>query len=181
MPFCASVLSCALLLSGCAQPEGDYGFRMLEVQIRPAYQSLATRCTQELSLSSEAVETLEHGVPLVVQLDMELRNSMTLTLLADQAERFEIRYLPLTRTYRLTRLDDGSRQDFPRLRHALGALSSLDLDFATGPLAPGLYEFRVRTRIDETRLPSPMRLPALFSGQWRHDSQWSTWPFEISA
>jgi len=181
MRSCASIASAVLLLAGCVQSSGDYGFRILDVQIRPAYQRLSTRYTQELTLSGEAVEALEHGVPLTVQLDMELRDSQTLTLLADQTRRFEIRYLPLTQTYRLSGLDDGSQQDFPRLRHALGDLSRLDLDFSTGPLAPGLYEFRVRTRIDERRLPAPMRLPARFSAQWQHDSEWTTWPFEISA
>lgn len=177
----ASALSCTLLLAACVQATGDYGFRILEVQIRPGYQRLTTRYTQELALSQEAIEALEHGVPLTVQLDMELRESLTLTLLANQTRRFEIRYLPLTQTYRLAGLDDGSRQDFPRLRHALGALGRLDLEFASGPLAPGQYEFRARTRIDERRLPAPMRLPAQFSAQWQHDSEWTTWPFEINA
>jgi hypothetical protein len=181
MRRCTSWLSLALLIGGCVQGSGDYGFRILEVQIRPGYQRLSTRYTQELSLSAEAVEALEHGVPLTLQLDMELRESHTLTLLADESRRYQIRYLPLTQTYRLNSLADGSQQDFPRLRHALGVLSRLDLDFATGPLAPGHYEFRVRTRLDERRLPAPMRLPARFSDQWQHDSEWSTWPFEINA
>jgi hypothetical protein len=178
---CASLLSCALLVSACTQADGDYGFRIQQVHIQPAYQGLATRYEQELSLSGEAEEALEHGVPLTVQIDMELRDSLTLTLLTDHSQRFEIRYLPLSQHYRLTGLDDGSERTFPRLRHALGALGRLELDFSTGPLAPGAYEFRVRTRIDNSRLPAPMQLPARFSSQWQHDSEWSTWPFEINA
>ena len=44
-----------------------------------------------------------------------------------------------------------------------------------------LDKLRTRLRLDESRLPAPMRLPTWFSAQWQHDSEWSTWPFEISA
>ncbi len=40
----------------------------------------------------------------------------------------------------------------------------------------GAYELRTRVILDESRLPTPMQLPALFSSQWQHNSEWSTWP-----
>ena len=35
--------------------------------------------------------------------------------------------------------------------------------------------------IDTRGLPAPMRLPALLSAGWQHQSEWSAWPFEITA
>jgi hypothetical protein len=112
---------------------------------------------------------------------MELRDSMTLTLLADHSRLYEIRFHPLIQSYELSGPGIESGRNFPRLRHVMNELSSLSFEFKTGPLAPGRYEFRTRTRLDNARLPAPMHLPALFSTDWQHDSEWSTWPFEINA
>jgi len=170
-----------VLLSACAQPADGYGFRILTVDIKPGYQKIATRYQQQLSLSREAARALENGVPLTIQMDMELRDSMTLTLLADDSRRYEIRFKPLSQHYELTGPGQDDIRTFPRLRHVMSELASMNLDFRTGPLAPGNYEFRTRTRLENASLPAPMHLPALFSPDWQHDSEWTTWPFEISA
>jgi hypothetical protein len=170
-----------MLLSACTKPGDDYGFSISGVEISPGYQKITTRYQQELSLSREAVNALENGVALTVQLELELRDSMTLTLLSDEIRRYEIRFLPLHQRYQLTGPGDSGSRTFPRLRHVLAELADLRFDFRTGPLAPGRYEFRARTRLDNAGLPAPMHLPALFSPDWKHDSEWSTWPFEINA
>ena len=169
-----------MALTGCERTQVDYGFKIDSVTLQPAYQKILASFSQELKLSRDAVEALHNGVPLTVRLEMELRDSTTLTLLADDIRRFEIRYLPLSQNYELRAPGDGSAQNFPRLRHVLSELSSVNITLGTGALAPGRYEFRTRIRLENGRLPAPMRLPALFSAQWRHDSEWSTWPFDIS-
>ena len=189
-PLFASLLSIVLVLvlglGGCARSDGDYGFRILAIDLSTGYQKISAQYQQELSLSQEAIEALENGVPLTIEVEMELRDSETLMLLVDSSHRFEIRFLPLSERYQLSRPgkgEDGEAeiQWFPRLRHVMSELSSLDMDLNTGPLAPGRYEFRARISLDNARLPAPMHLPALFSSHWQHDSEWSTWPFEISA
>jgi hypothetical protein len=181
MRACASLLSLALVLTGCGKPSGDFGFSIEAVDLEIGYQRVSARLEQQLSLSPEAAQALEHGVPLTVAIDLELRDAATLTLLNDRQYLFVIRYLPLSRHYQLTTIAAGDIQTFPRLRHALAALASLELEFPTGALAPGSYEIRARTRLDKDRMPAPMRLPPLLSGQWQHRSEWSTWPFDISA
>ena len=167
------------LLAGCSESESDYGFRIESVALQPAHQRIEASFTQALKLSEEAREALDHGVALTVRVEMELRDAITLTLLADDIRRFEIRYLPLSQHYELSTPGDGTVRNYPRLRHVLNALSRVEFELATGALAPGSYEFRSRVRLENGRLPAPMRLPALFSAQWQHDSEWSTWPFEI--
>ncbi|MDX1697988.1 MAG: DUF4390 domain-containing protein [Thiohalobacterales bacterium] len=154
---------------------------MRALDIRPGHQSIQARLGQELILSREAIEAIQHGVPLTLTLELELRDARDLTLLADDQRHFVIHYLPLSEHFQLSGLPDEAVESFPRLRHVLAALSGLDLDFQTGPLAPGSYELRARMRLDSRRLPAPMRLPALLSAGWRHQSEWTTWPFVINA
>ena len=176
----ASLLSLALLLTGCAPAGSDYGFKISDVSLRPGHQKILARYRQDLDLSRDAQEALENGVALTLKLEMELRDALTLTLLADDSRHYEIRHLPLSEVYQLSAPEVEPRS-FPRLRHVMNELASLNIDFRTGPLAPGSYEYRARIRLDNASLPAPMHLPALFSSEWKHDSEWSTWPFEIDA
>ena len=111
-----------------------------------------------------------------------MRDAKTLTLLADQASRLEVRYLPLSKRFQLsTPGEEFPASNFPRLRHVLAELGELDLSMGTGPLAPGDYEFRLRVRLDRSSLPMPLQLPAALNRAWLHDSRWSQWPFKVSA
>ena len=183
MRFCASLLSITLfVLAGCGQPEAqDYAFAINDVSIRPAYQSLDVRLQQELELSSQAREALRHGVTLTVRLEMELRNDSNLIVTHKEARRFQLRYLPLSERYQLTEEETGELKAFSRLRHMLASMDDSNVLLSTGPLPPGSYELRTRISLDESRLPTPMQLPSRFSSQWRQDSEWSVWPFKVSA
>jgi hypothetical protein len=183
MRACASLLSlCFLvLLGGCARKESEFGFRARSIEVRPSYESVQTQLLQDVSLSQEAIKAIEHGVPLTLTLDLRLHDALNLSLLAAEQFQFEIRYLPLSDRYQLRRPGDGGGQSFMRLRHVTSALSRLDVRFDTGALAPGEYELRSRMFIDSRSLPAPMRLPALLTAGWRHQSEWSAWPFVISA
>jgi hypothetical protein len=183
MRFYASLLSLTLiLLAGCSKQEtADYGFAINDVSISQAHQSLNLHLQQELQLSGEAREALEHGVILSIKLELELHNDNHLVVLQEDARLFQVRYLPLSERYQLSEQHNNGMQVFSRLRHVLAAIGNLDVQISTGPLLPGSYELRTRVSLDKNRLPTPMQLPAWFSPEWQHDSEWSVWPFEISA
>jgi hypothetical protein len=183
MRFYANLLSLALLgLAGCgATDTPDYGFTITDVSIRSAYQSLQVHLRQALTLSEHAREALEHGITLTISLEMELRNDSNMIVAQRDTRLFQLRYLPLNESYQLLDDESGEQQTFARLRHLFAALAELDVRLSTGPLPSGGYELRTRIRLDESRLPAPMRLPTWYSAQWQHDSEWSVWPFEISA
>jgi hypothetical protein len=183
MRFCVSLLSiAAFFVAGCDQQGPvNYGFSINNVNVNRAYQSLNVRLQQDLELSEQAREALEHGVTLTVVLEMELRNENNMIVAKKDSNRFQISYLPLSERYQLASEKTGGMKTYPRLRHWWAAMDDLDVPVSTGPLPPGSYELRVRVRLDERSLPAPMQLPAWFSSQWRHDSEWSVWPFEISA
>ncbi|MGB7453325.1 MAG: DUF4390 domain-containing protein, partial [Lysobacterales bacterium] len=177
-----SLLSLSIfVLAGCGQrQELDYTFAIKNVTVRPAYQSLDVRLQQELGLSSQAREALEHGVTLTIRLEMELRNDNNMIVARRDARRFQLRYLPLSERYQFSEEETGELKAFSRLRHMLAALDDFTIQLSTGPLPSGSYELRTRISLDESRLPTPMQLPAWFSSQWRHDSEWSVWPFIVS-
>jgi hypothetical protein len=182
MRFCVSLLSIAVLLvAACDQQNtDDYGFAIKNVSVNRAYQSLNVRLQQELELSQQAREALEHGVTLTVTLEMELRNDNKMIVVRRAARRFQLRYLPLSERYQLMDEESEELRTFSRLRHMLAAIDDINVQLSTGPLPPGGYELRTRIRLDESRLPAPMQLPAWFSSQWQHDSEWSVWPFKVN-
>jgi hypothetical protein len=168
-------------ITGCDRKDAlDYGFFITNVSVSRVYQALNVRLQQDLQLSQQAREALEHGVTLSIKLELELHNENNMVVVPRDARYFQIRFLPLSERYQLTEEKTGDSQAFSRLRHLLAEIDQLDVRLRTGPLPPGNYEMRVRISLDESRLPTPMQLPVRFSSRWQHDSEWSQWPFEIN-
>lgn len=183
MRFCVSLFSIVLfLLAGCGKESvADYGFSITKVIVTPAYQSLNIQLQQNLSLSQQANEALEHGVTLNIMLEMELINETDFIAMKRDTRHFQLRYLPMSERFQLSDESTGESRTFSRLRHMLAVFNDLKVKLSAGPLLPGHYELRTRVSLDERRLPTPMQLPAWFSSQWHHDSEWSVWPFEVNA
>jgi hypothetical protein len=172
-----------LLLGGAGcEPEGPpYGFEMLSVRVEPRTNTVHAQTNGRMRLSGLAKQALENGIPLFIEVVTEVRDAGGGGVYAKHDLRQEIRYLPLSERYQIQTDDGRETRTYPRLRHVLAELSRVQVDLETGALAPGPYEFRVRVRLDRTSLPAPMQLPALLLGNWRHDTGWSAWPFEIRA
>lgn len=187
MPACAKgprlsihiVMLLALLAAACGEADQEARFRLSEVDAEWTNGQLKVTAEQSLTLSSEARDALVHGVPLNIETTLSLRELGKRTPVADARERYEIRYLPLSDRYRLTRSNRADMQTFPRLRHVLAALATTELNVRTGAIPAGDYELLVRTRLDLMSMPPPMRLPVHMSAEWRHDSRWTSWPLEI--
>lgn len=174
------LLLAGLALSGCGEKPQDYGFVIDNVSVVRGYQSLSVRLKPELRLSSEALSALQHGVTLIIRLDLELRNDNNMIVVRRETRRFQVSYLPLSERYQLKYSDDAKLVTYSRLRHVFAAIGDAEVNLATGPLPMGNYELRTRIQLDENLLPAPMQLPVMFSSQWRHDSEWSVWPFKVS-
>ena len=178
----SAILICfaIMLLCGCGQKAVGYGFEIKDVSISRGYQSVLINLKQEMSLSQQALEALQHGVDLTIRLDLELRNDSNMIVVRRHARRFQIHYRALLERYQLIDESTGTQRTFSRLRHVFAAIDNLDIRLPTGPLPPGNYELRARIQLEEGLLPSPMQLPAMFSSDWQHDSEWSVWPFKVS-
>lgn len=188
MPYCVklhshliiSVLLATVALAGCGQAPQGYGFAIENVAVVRGYQSLNVRLKPDMQLSEDALTALQHGVTLIIRLDLELRNDNNMIVVRRDTRRLQLRYLPLSERYQLKENDQEKLLTFSRLRHVFAAIGDMSIKLETGPLPPGNYELRTRIQLDENLLPGPMQLPAMFSSQWRHDSEWSVWPFKVS-
>jgi hypothetical protein len=169
----------AALLTACAPAEEGGRFEVLQADAKWINGRLQGSCQLDVRLSPEAREALRHGVPLTVRLDLILRNTGDQTRVGEAAQRYEIRYLPLSEHYQVDGPGNGRAATFPRLRHAIAELSELDFVIETGALPAGDYELLARSGLDHEGMPPPMRLPALFDPGWRHASNWTSWPIGI--
>lgn len=167
-----ALLALLLAVGACSGPEPDGRFEIEGLSVLAADHRVEVTWEQRLLLSPEARDALRHGVPLTIESEVMLRDAASRTRLASASQRYEISFLPLSEHYRVTGPGPGSVATYPRLRHALGRISRGSLVMETGPLAPGDYEVRVRSRLDTGEMPPPMRLPALFDPAWRHASAW---------
>jgi hypothetical protein len=175
-----AVLLLVLLAAGACSPHLPEGsFEVLGVDANWNNGRLAMRFQQRLKLSPEARNALDHSVPLTVVLELILRDSSSRVRVGSHRVSYEIRYLPLSERYQVTGPDGQNVSSFPRLRHALARLAELDVSIQTGVIPAGEYELLARTRLDRNAMPPPMRLPALLSAEWNHDSAWSSWPLSI--
>lgn len=174
--FLAGLLAVSLLLGGCEPQAAGGHFEINAVEAHWANGRIRIRCEQALRLSEPARQALGHGVPLTIELELILRSATSQTRVAEELSGYEIRFLPMSEYYQVTRLADGQVRTYPRLRHALAGLGRLELDLDTGALPAGDYELLARTRLDRGRMPPPMQLPILFSSAWKHASTWTSWP-----
>ncbi len=131
----------------------------------------------------EPLEALDSGVALVISL--QARASRVHGFIARERYRrerqLEIRYLPLSRYYQLRDLESGDQESYPRLSMLFDELRrarTLELGLESGEAEAARWQVQVRARLDISSLPSPMRLPAWLSGQWRLGSRWHTWRLE---
>jgi len=167
---------CLLALAGCANPKGDFGFAIEQVQGKVTGQRLEIKLLQLISLSPEARAALENGVPLHIEVRAELD---TMEGELGTSRQFEIRYMPLSNHYQLSSDHPASVRTYPRLRHALAGLSEVELQLALPELPAGDYPLSTRSWLEKRRLPAPMRLPAWFSPSWQHDSGWHSTSVQV--
>jgi hypothetical protein len=167
---------CLLALAGCADPKGDFGFAVEQVQGKVTGQRLEIKLLQKISLSPDARAALENGVPLHIEVRAELE---TMEGELATSRQFEIRYMPLSNHFQLSSVHPAFVRTYPRLRHALAGLSEVELQLPLPVLPAGDYPLSTRSWLEKRKLPAPMRLPAWFSPNWQHDSGWQSTTVQI--
>ncbi|MDJ0909267.1 MAG: DUF4390 domain-containing protein [Woeseiaceae bacterium] len=181
-----AILALLFASSGVAQDpivrEGYFEVRSASTQLVEGVHVLDSRL--QLVLSSEALEALNSGVPLTIELQMQLLRQRRFYLDALDAElevRFELEYRPLSQRYIVRNLNSGDQDSFATLYSALnnlGRISSLPvIDDAL--LAENRdYRVRVRAMLQTQQYPAPLRLLFFWRSQWQLQSEWYEWTLE---
>ena len=138
----------------------------------------------QLVLSSEALEALSSGVPLVIELQLQLirdRRFWWDDAEADLAVRFELEYRPLSQRYIVRNTNSGDQDSFATLYSALNNLGRVQglpvIDDAL--LEPGDdYRIRLRAMLQTQQYPAPLRLLFFWRSEWQLQSEWYEWLLE---
>ena len=135
----------------------------------------------QLVLSSEALEALNSGVPLTIELQLQVIRVRRLYMDALDAElsvRFEMEYRPLSQRYIVRNLNSGDQDSFATLYSALNNLGRIEvlpvIDDAL--LSSGKsYRVRVRAMLQTQQYSAPLRLLFFWRSQWQLQSEWFEW------
>ena len=172
-----------LLLLG-ASPLSAAEFVIQDVRIEHPGDDFKVDLQVRYNFSNVALDALENGVPLTVDIHFQVRRDgawIWESDLVDKHVRREIRYLPLSASYEVRYLAEQVRSRFisrSAAIQALGLVENYPLVSASR-LKPGeKYFMEVRSELDIEALPVPLRPTAYMSSGWNLSSGWHSWPIE---
>jgi hypothetical protein len=135
----------------------------------------------EYHFSEVALNALENGVPLLVDLHVQVRRKGAWIWEADIVDyhfRRQLRYLPLSESYEVVDIADGSKRRFISRTialEALGEISELPLVEAQKLQTGKSYRVEIKSELDIEALPVPLRPTAYMSSKWKLASEWNEW------
>ena len=176
------LLAATVVAQNAVEREGYFEVRSAETTLVGGVHHLDARL--QLVLSSEALEALNSGVPLTIELQMQVirvRRFYMDALDAELAVRFELEYRPLSQRYIVRNLNSGHQDSFATLYSALnnlGRIADLPIidDALLAPEKP--YRIRVRAMLQTQQYPAPLRLLFFWRSQWQLQSDWFEWTLE---
>jgi len=159
--------------------EGYFEVRSAAAELVDGVHILDARL--QLVLSSEALNALNSGVPLTIELQLQVirvRRFYMDALDAELAVRFELEYRPLSQRYIVRNLNSGDQDSFATLYSALNNLGRIEglpvIDDAL--LASGRpYRVRARAMLQTQQYSAPLRLLFFWRSEWQLQSDWFEW------
>jgi len=174
------------LATALAQTRGDrqgyFQVRSASTHLVEGVQVLDARL--QLVLSDEALNALNNGVPLTIELNLEvirIRRFMPDAVDAELDLRYELEYRPLSQRYIVRNLNSSNQDSFATLYSALNSLGRLEnlpvVDDAI--LDPdSRYRMRLQALLSTQQYPAPLRMLFFWRDQWQLKSDWFEWQLE---
>ena len=142
----AVLLVGAAAAQGPVEREGYFEVRSASTRLNNGVYLLDARL--QLVLSSEALKALNSGVPLTIELQLQMIRSRRFYLDSVDAElavRFELEYRPLSQRYIVRNLNSGDQDSFATLYSALNNLGRIQgLPVIDESLLISRRDYRVR-------------------------------------
>lgn len=177
------LLILVFLASAAAQERPDHAGYF---EVRSATTTLANgvhllESRLQLVLSDEALNALNSGVALRIELNLEVnrvRRFWTDPTDAELTIGYELEYRPLSQRYMVRNLNSGDQDSFATLYSALNTLGRIQglpvVDDAI--LEPGKpYRIRLRARLSTEQYPAPLRILFFWRDEWHLESEWFEW------
>lgn len=180
-PFLAFALAWTLL---AASATATAGFRIKEVETRVVGGMLVMDARIRYGFSEAALEALDNGVPLTLEVHIQLRRADAWVWeenLVDERLRYLIRYKPLSERYLVARLPGDEGTGYVTRDAAIAALGEIeDLQLvAKDRLEAGeAYEIHMQASLDIDELPLPLKPAAYLLPSWKLTTGWTKWPLQ---
>lgn len=165
-----------------ADDPGHFAVRMASVELRDGVYFLDALI--DYSLSSEARDALQSGLPLTIRLEVEIAHGRRFWFdneLANLQQRYQLDYHALSERYIVQSVNSGDQQSFATLFAALNYLGKIEhLPLIDAALVEDGREYDVRLRavLDVEQFPGPLRLLAFWRRDWSLASEWHRWPLQ---
>lgn len=173
-----------LLAAILALPAAAGGFRIESAKTHLDGETYVLDARILYGFSELALEALDNGVPLTIELHMQVRPRDAWIWddnVLDRRLRYAIRYKPLSERFLVSQLPgEGGRSFVTRdaAIAALGEIKGLPL-VGAARLDPNVsYEVQLKAELDIEELPLPLRPMAYLRPAWKLSTGWTKWPIE---
>jgi hypothetical protein len=184
----ACLLFAALAVNLPAQPlradglEGRFEVRSADLELTDGVYHLNARI--DLPISEAVRRSLSEGVPLAVELDLNIKRVRQLlpnSTVAELTQRYHLQYNAVSAHYILRNENSGQQESLGSIDAAIEKLSEVRslpvLDKAL--ITPDRrYEANVRAKIDFGSVPFTLRLLMFWVSDWHRESDWYAWTFQ---
>jgi len=187
MRHCFASWILLVLWASTTAPQAVAEFTVAAVQTRNEGEMLVMDADIGYGFSAEALEALDNGVPLTLEVHILLRGTDDWVWgrsLVDQRLRYFIRYKPLSERYLVSPLpgDSGMGADYVTRDAAIAAVGRIDgLQLVSKERlrkAGGAFKLWVKAFLDIEALPLPLRPMAYLFPAWKLSSGWTQWPLQ---
>lgn len=135
----------------------------------------------QLFLSDEALNALNSGVPLTIELSIEIIRSRRFLPDAKEDElqfQYELEYRPLSQRYIVKDVQGDTQDSYATLFSALNKLGKvqdliLTQNSSLDPQAN--YRFRLQALLSTKQYSAPLRMLFFWRNQWDLKSEWFEW------
>ncbi len=182
----SGLMTSLLLLPAEAQDRPDragyFEVRSASAALVEGVHELESRL--QLVLSADALDALNSGVALRIELNLEVIRIRRFWPDATGAEllvSYELEYRPLSQRYIVSNLNSGDQDSFATLYSALNNLGRIQglpvVDDSI--LEPDkTYRIRLRARLSTEQYPAPLRILFFWRDEWQLKSEWFEWLLE---
>ena len=179
-----SMLACVSLAIAqeATSEQGFFDVRSASTSLVNGVQELDARL--QLVLSADALGALNSGVPLTIELNLEVIRVKRFMPDATDAElnlQYELEYRPLSQRYIVRNLNSGDQDSFATLYSALNNLGRIqELPIIDNSLLDPSVEYRIRlqAQLSTRSYPAALRLLFFWRGDWQIKSDWYEWRLE---
>jgi hypothetical protein len=176
------LMRCCLILGGCYGASANADHATIENErtllVNGIYRASAHVV---FDMDEKVQEALDNGVPLVVDLEIELvrkRDWLWPEQVVEHKQRYMMYFHALSRRYIVKDVNKDVQQSYRYIGDALNAIGDVydvPLIAADELYAEADYRVRMRALFDVEALPTPIRLWAYFSSDWKLTGGWTQW------